>query len=170
MSEENLGRVWRKRREPMSKCFEAREADDILNICCKKQAVFSLVCKNHHYWIPCSYRHCTSIAPRNQEPRRACSAHGCRAWRRTANRESSRGAAHLHPAANLERKVLTTHFLMCWSVWNSVTSPIRFSVSLFLIFLFFMGSFEVWNSQSWNNIKRKILLCKGIWSLNWVWT
>lgn len=139
LEKKKLGKEWGKRREPISKCFGAREAEDILNMCPKNQGVFSLLCRNHHYWIPCSCRHGTRMAPRKQEPSRVCSAHGCRAWRRagtapgvlpiSVQQQIGEGSAH------------NSFSHMCGA--NSVTSPICFPISLFIIFIFFLISWAV---------------------------
>lgn len=50
-----------------SKCFEAREADDVLNFCCNKQVGVVWVCESCHCWTPCGWRHRTRIPPGNQD-------------------------------------------------------------------------------------------------------
>lgn len=133
--------MWGKRREPMSKCFEAREADDILNICPKDQGVFSLVSKIRHYWISRSSRHCTRIPPRNQEPSRVCSAHGCRVWRRTAAGRAP-GVLPISVQQQICRGKCSQ--LICSHVWSKLCH-ITHMFSYFSGFYFFLfkGSFEV---------------------------
>lgn len=113
------GKAWGKRREPMSmsKCFEAREADDILNICPKNQSVFSLVCKNHHYWTPCSYSHGTRTSP---GVRQGVQCPWMQAWRRTGNRNP--GVLPISVQQHIwRRKCSQLIFSRVWNIWQTLS-------------------------------------------------
>lgn len=148
--EKKLGKEWGKRREPMSKCFGAREAEDILNMCPKTKVCsvwfaeiiipgFPAATDMAPEWLQGSWGQAGCAVPMD-------AGHG-------GEQEQLQGCCPSLSSSKLEREMLTTRFLTCGA--NSVTSHVHFPTSLFINFFFnFMGSFEVWNSQSWNDIKR----------------
>lgn len=125
----------------MSTCFEARETDDVLNICCKKQVGAVGFAKV----ITAELLVATDIAPGSHQETRIQAGHmvpqgsghgGTSATGRACGVLPNSAQWQIGLGADLGRERLTAHFFRCaMCLANSVTSPICFPIFFFLFVL-----------------------------------
>lgn len=118
----------------MSKCFGAREAEDILNMCPKTKVCsvwfaeiiipgFPAATDMAPEWLQGSWGQAGCAVPMD-------AGHG-------GEQEQLQGCCPSLSSSKLEREMLTTRFLTCGA--NSVTSHVHFPTSLFINFFFLIS-------------------------------